>query len=94
MMTPQQFHEQFPTNTTTNANCLLDIACPRCGQRDRFFINANVTVEVTEDGTGDIEQGFEWDETSHCLCGECKYGNWLAGFMIAGLDDFLSKKGD
>ncbi len=58
----------------SNANCLEGIACPGCGQSDRFFITAQITAEVTDAGAdiapsprGDVE----WDDSSPATCPEC-----------------------
>lgn len=53
-----------------NVNCLRGVACPGCGQNERFYITGVSTFDVTDDGaeqTGDIE----WDEDSHCRCPQC-----------------------
>jgi hypothetical protein len=67
----------------TNTNCLEGIRCPKCGQKDRFFIHASITAEVTDDGAevapsprGDIE----WDRNSATECAECGYSACLKHF--------------
>ena len=34
----------------TNTNCLAGVCCPKCGQKDGFFIHASITAEVTDEG--------------------------------------------
>ena len=62
-----------------NENCLLDIACPKCHQTDRFLITATATFDVTDDGTeavGDVE----WDDHSIIKCPECGHRDTVIGF--------------
>lgn len=67
----------------TNTNCLENVCCPKCGQKDRFFIHASITAEVTDDGAevapsprGDIE----WDRNSATECAECGHSACLQHF--------------
>lgn len=60
-----------------NENCLNGIQCPKCGNQDRFLIEAMVIAEVTDDGA-DLASprdgnGFEWNDNSHCRCPECEH---------------------
>jgi hypothetical protein len=57
----------------TNANCLQDIKCPKCGGEDRFHIQALVTTLVTDDGAEAADGNFEWDENSPIKCLQCNH---------------------
>lgn len=59
--------------STKNSNCLYGMQCPRCLHEDMFYITATVVVEVSDDGTGDIDSthGHYWDEGSECSCPQC-----------------------
>ena len=54
-----------------NTNCLENIACPTCGQEDRFEIHAAATFEVTDDGTSE-GRGVQWDANSAISCPACR----------------------
>lgn len=68
--------------TMPNDNCLAGIRCPQCGNEDRFFIDAHVMCEVTDDGAeacGDTE----WHGDSFCRCPVCDRHGPLKGFEAA-----------
>lgn len=65
----------------TNENCLEGIYCPRCGQEDRFYIDARVTCLVTDDGA-EAQGDTEWDADSYCRCGGCEWYGPLKGFYV------------
>jgi predicted RNA-binding Zn-ribbon protein involved in translation (DUF1610 family) len=67
----------------TNENCLEGVKCPDCGNEDRFFIAANVMVDVTDSGA-DVEGDMEWDEKSFTRCPQCG--------MTGELRDFEERK--
>lgn len=89
-MTPEEFIAKFPKQTSVNSELLEDIACPECGQRDRFNINFTGQALVTEEGSEDVGD-HEWDGSSSTTCTECFYGALLSDFRIKGLDDALDE---
>jgi len=68
----------------SNDNCLSGIRCPECGYEDSFFIRAEVTVEVTDDGTGDARD-FDWSATSHISCADCRCAGTVGEFGAAAV---------
>ena len=65
----------------TNTNCLEGIACPKCGNDFRIFIEAKTLAVVTDDGAetfGDME----WDDDSYAECPECQHHGTLGEFRI------------
>jgi hypothetical protein len=69
--------------TMLNNNCLEGVKCPKCGNEERFRIQALIVCNVTDEGsepTGD----HEWDQTSHTLCPVCEFEDNLSAFSIAG----------
>lgn len=65
-----------------NENCLEGVACPACGQNDKFHIQATVTALVTDDGAEALNGGFNWDNDSWCRCPNCKHAASLGTFRI------------
>jgi hypothetical protein len=49
----------------TNTNCPEGIRCPECGYEDGFYVEAIVTLLVSDDGTEDRGGDHFWDEESH-----------------------------
>jgi len=86
--TAAQFLRVYP-HSPRNDNCLEDIACPKCGQREQFKVRIITMGELTDDGT-DAEVGdHEWG--NYIECSRCAhYGN-LAGFTFKGLDELISR---
>lgn len=70
---------------TPNSNVLEGVACPVCGQVDRFQVMASTLVDVTDEGTdvSDDATGVEWDETSFARCVACRYEGTWATFVTA-----------
>jgi len=64
----------------TNTNCLEGIACPQCGQADRFKIEAKVLMNVSDDGSEDCGLGHHWDAQSFCQCVKCGHSAELSTF--------------
>ena len=74
-----------------NTNCLLDIACPKCGNRDNFGIVGKCEFDVEDDGSSGNESDHEWDERAHTRCKECGHEGSLATFTFDGLDEKLEE---
>ena len=64
-----------------NTNCLDGMRCPNCGQARSLNIEATVIVKVTDNGTDDTVDGWEWDDTSPCACSNCGHNATVAKFM-------------
>ena len=65
----------------TNSNCLAGIACPKCGNESRIYIEARMLVEVRDDGAepfGDME----WGDGSYAECPKCCHRGTLEEFRI------------
>lgn len=89
-MNPEEFFARFPASPI-NTNCLKDFACPECGNRSRFAVNARITAYVEDQGTDPCEgSDTEWDNDSYCTCEECGVGGQVADFTIEGLDEHLT----
>ena len=66
-----------------NENCLAGVRCPKCKQEDFFKIAGTAMFSVTDAGA-DYEGGdIDWDESSLCVCSECKHTGLLGEFYIS-----------
>lgn len=89
-LTAAQFVKKYP-DTEINENCLTDIACSTCGQRESFRVESKIMAEVCDNGTDRDESDCEWGEDSRCDC-PCGESSKLHRFTIAGLDELLEGK--
>lgn len=88
-MTAQEFVKKYP-DADYNENCLENIACPKCGYRDRFLITATTQFTMTDNGEDD-HSDIDYDKSSFAICEKCHHGDKLSEFTIEGLDDLLSQ---
>jgi len=65
----------------TNTNCLEGIACPKCGNDSRIYIEAKTLAVVMDDGAETFGH-MEWDGDSYTECPECGHRGTLAEFRI------------
>jgi hypothetical protein len=63
-----------------NTNCLEGMKCPKCESFGPFVIRARVSVTVTDDGTEDDGEGYEWDSSDPCECKACNHNGTVASF--------------
>lgn len=63
----------------TNTNCLENIRCPKCGQKDRFKIAAIISCLVTDTGSEPVGD-HEWDDGSATHCLKCGFDGKLKDF--------------
>jgi hypothetical protein len=89
IMTPTEFLAKFPA-TERNDNFLENVACPACGRRSGFLIDAHVSVHVTDQSIDD-ESGTEFEPQDKCVCDCGKIGK-LIDFTIDGLDDEIASR--
>lgn len=68
------------TACSKNENVLEGVSCPRCGRDDEFRVVAEVTVNVTDDGSEEADGSIHtWGDESWTLCPECEFeGEWDA----------------
>lgn len=90
-LTARQFLKKFP-ESRANDNCLLDMGCPECGNRDNFHIDFTGTANVFDDGSDD-EGDHEWEGRSPCRC-DCGHTGTVLGFTFNGLDDLIVQEDD
>lgn len=64
-----------------NTNCLAGIACPQCGQSDRFSILAQSAFLMTDEGSEE-HSDIEWDDDSHICCPVCSQDGTVAEFQV------------
>ncbi len=86
-LTARQLTEKFP-DLRPNDNCLTNIACPECGNRDPFRIEMKSVFTLRDDGTDGYED-TDWGRNAYCQCGECKHEGKVRDFAFPGLDDLL-----
>ena len=55
-----------------NENCLAEMKCPNCGSEGPFYIRAESTFLVSDDGTDEYED-VEWFDGSRCRCKACEF---------------------
>lgn len=89
-MTATEFIAKFP-KATKNQDALEDIACPSCGQRESFRVEAIIIAILRDEGSDRDESDCEYDGGAYCECGDyqCRFHGTLADFTIEGLDALL-----
>ncbi len=86
-MSPSTFVRKYP-DATRNENCLRDIACPYCGNRESFEIEAKSAFVMFDSGAdefGDVEH----DSSARTACRACGKVGYLRQFTIKRLDELL-----
>ena len=63
----------------TNSNCLDGMRCPKCKSEGPFKIEVSALAVVHDDGTESYEQA-EWEDTSPCICVECRHHSTVKHF--------------
>ena len=86
-LTARQFLKKFP-DSEQNENCLEDMGCPECGNRERFKIEMTAVIEICDEGTED-HGDTEWDDKSYCECFVCSLSGKVRNFTFKGLDDLI-----
>ena len=86
-LTARRLVEEFP-RLKPNSNCLTNIACPECGNRDQFRIEMKSMFTLRDDGTDGYED-TEWGRSNYCQCGQCQHEGKVRDFIFPGLDDLL-----
>ena len=86
-LTARRLMQKFP-NLQPNDNCLTNIACPECGNRDQFRIEMKSVFTLRDDGTDGYED-TDWGRNAYCQCGQCQHEGKVCDFIFAGLDDLL-----
>lgn len=84
-MTALEFVAKFPERDEIMEGLCEDMACPKCGHRDGFYITFTGTARVFDDTSEDIGD-HEWDQDSSCICPQCNHGGTVADFTIPELD--------
>lgn len=86
-LTARHLAQKFPS-LQQNENCLTNIACPECGNRDQFRIEMKSVFALRDDGTDGYED-TDWGQNAYCQCGGCQHEGKVRDFTFAGLDDLL-----
>jgi hypothetical protein len=86
-MRPSTFTKKYPSSVP-NSNCLRNIACPHCGNRESFEIEARANFIVYDDGTSEFGD-VEYDPQSRAACRSCGKTGRLERFTIPKLDETL-----
>ena len=92
-MTPEQYiqkHRTFADEWGPNENCLEDVACPKCGYRLRFIIQATSSFIMGDSGTSEFGD-VEYNDDSYIACDSCGQDGKISEFKIPGLDNALNK---
>lgn len=63
-----------------NENCLEGMACPACGSFGPFRISCRISVTVSDDGTEDDGEGYEWSGVDPVTCKACGHWGTVDGF--------------
>ncbi len=77
------FRKRFP-NAGTNDNCLINVACPKCGSRGPFCVEIRTCVDMEDMGTGD--HGDTEPTGRYTECKGCGHTGRDSAFYIPGLD--------
>lgn len=83
-----RFMDKYP-DAPVNDNCLFDMACPECGNREELLVKASATFVLEDDGTELKGGDTDWDDSSWCQCPRCSYTNDAKAFTFTNLDNFL-----
>ena len=67
-----------------NTNCLEGMQCPKCQSLEPFIITAMVSVLVYDEGTEDLMDGYEWEDSAACECEKCNYRATQKDFANGG----------
>ena len=70
------------TTKKKNDNCLWGMRCPKCKSLEPFYIDAEVTVLVGDDGTEDRNSDYMWEDKAYCECHACTYAATVKDFII------------
>ena len=89
-LTVKQLIKKHP-GLKTNNNCLTDIACPKCGNREHFRIQVKTICTLMDDGV-DEHEDTEWGNQSFCQCKECDEAGTVKNFKFPNLDETLSTR--
>lgn len=96
-MNAEEFLKKFP-NAPHRGNCLEDIACPKCGQREEFVVKATIHMGLTDEGTdayADVTKNFteiDYDEKSYIFCPDCNQEGTVRSFTHQGLDELIHSR--
>jgi len=84
---------KHPSDEQESDSLLLDMACPACGQRDRFRIAFRGLLDVNDD-TSDENGDHCWEATDECDCmgHHCAHSATVADFTFPGLDDLIAEQ--
>lgn len=92
-MNPEQYIQKYKTFAEEwgpNNNCLEDTACPECGYRHRFIIQATSAFIMEDSGTSEFRD-VEYDDKNYIACDSCGHDGTVAEFRIPGLDEALNQ---
>lgn len=84
-MTASRFKKLYP-DIPRNTNCLRDMACFQCGNRESFSIIAKSNFIIFDDGTSEFGD-VEYEADALMACRGCGKTGILNDFIIARLDD-------
>ncbi len=89
-MKPTTAIKKFP-GLPIRHNCIMDLLCPECGQRDSLTLEVKCRVPLDDDGTDPMRllSGHDWDSRSWTECPECGTGGSMGKFCCPGLDQAL-----
>lgn len=87
-LTARKLIQKFP-RLQRKANCLTDIACPGCGNREEFRIEMKSMFTLRDDGTDGYED-TEWGQGNYCRCGQCQHEGKVRDFTFPGLEALLA----
>ena len=95
-LTLKQFIRKFNPDQhwDRNNDSLVDIACPRCGNRILFEIECTAFYSVTDSGIQDQTFDADWTVHSPIQCTsqdqQCGHIGFVKDFTVPGLDRYLS----
>lgn len=89
-MTAAEFLAKFP-KSKPNSNCLEDVGCHRCGNREEFKVLITTWAELVDDGTV-ADSDHEYDMFSPIECEKCHHKTLLHEFTFQGLDPLIEQK--
>ena len=90
-MSAKQFLAKYPA-AEINTNTLLDIGCPKCGNRGWFRIKITTMANAEDDGTSGNDGDHEWGQDSRIECRECWHRGVVRAFTFKGLDALIEKE--
>jgi len=90
-MKTKSYLRKFP-HAERMRNCLIDLACPKCGSRAAINIQVKRWVSLDDSGTDDVGGDTEYEPRNPAHCAACGHTATVSAFTFSGLDDAIEEQ--